>query len=109
MWTKVSNGTVLGDFNLHHPLWNPRSYTKHDPPADKLVDFMLQANMNPLLLPGSITFPTNNQAGGTSIDLVWGNKKAEEYILKCHTIEALNDHTSDHLPIEVLLNLEPKT
>ena len=62
--------------------------------------------MMPLLPLGTITFPTNNDAGGTSIDLVWGNARAEECVLKCHTIEAINDHTSDHFPIEVLLDLE---
>jgi len=100
---------IVGDFNLHHPLWNPRSYPKHDPLADELVDLMLHANMNLLLPPGTITYPTDNQAGGTAIDLVWGNDRAKEYVLKCHTVEVLNDHTSDHLPIEVLLDLEPRT
>ena len=41
-------------------------------------------------------------------DLIWGNDKAEESVLKCHTISTSNDHTSDHLPIEIILNLEPK-
>ena len=65
--------------------------------------------MTPLLPLGTVTFPTNNDAGGTSIDLVWGNVRAEECVLKCHTIEAINDHTSDHFPIEVLLDLEHRS
>ena len=99
---------MLGDFNLHHPLWNPQSYTKHDPQVNELVDLFMNINLKPLLPPGTITFPTNNTAGGTAIDLVWGNDKAEESVLKCHTISTSNDHTSDHLPIEIILNLEPK-
>src|SRR5437773_4837011 len=66
---------ILGDFNLHHPLWNPCSYTKHNPLADDLVELMMDINMMPLLPLGTITFPTNNDAGGTSIDLIWGNAR----------------------------------
>jgi Endonuclease-reverse transcriptase len=61
---------IGGDFNLHHPLWNPVNYTKHDPHADTLVDFMTEKSLQPLLPPGTITFPLENQSGGTAIDLV---------------------------------------
>ena len=99
---------MLGDFNLHHPLWNPQSYTKHDLQANELVDLLMDINLRPLLPPGTITYPTNNIAGGTTIDLVWGNDKAKENLLKCHTISAISDHTSDHLLVEIILNLESK-
>jgi hypothetical protein len=56
-----------------------------------------------------VTLPTNNEQGGTAIDLVWGNEEAENLIIKCHTIEANNDHVSDHLAIEIILNICPKT
>ena len=102
------NVIILGDFNLHHPLWNPQSYIKHDLQSNQIVDLFMGVNLRPLLPPGTITYPTNNRAGGTAIDLVWGNDKAEENLLKCHAISALNDHTSDHLPIEITLNLESK-
>src|SRR5579859_1314144 len=76
---------VAGVFNLHHPLWNPQGYAEHDPEADDLIDIMVDANLVPLLPPGTVTYPTNNAAGGTAIDLVWGNLKAEEIVIKCHT------------------------
>src|SRR5437667_7273948 len=57
-----------------------------------------------LLPPGTITYPCNTAAGGTTIDLVFGNEKAEECMLKCQ-ISADNDHVSDHLPIETILDL----
>ena len=41
---------ILGDFNLHHPLWNPCSYTKYDPLADELVELMMDINMMPFSL-----------------------------------------------------------
>src|SRR5579859_6231271 len=70
---------------------------------------MMEANLRPLLQAGTVTFPTNNEQGGTAIDLVWGNEETENLIVKCHTIEANNDHASDHLPIEIILNTCPKT
>jgi hypothetical protein len=70
---------------------------------------MMEANLRPLLQAGTVTFPTNNEQGGTAIDLVWGNEEAENLIIKCHTVEANNDHASDHLPIEIILNICPKT
>ena len=103
-----NNILVAGDFNLHHPLWNPQGYTGHESQADSLVDIMIEANLRPLLPSGTITFPTNNEQGGTAIDLVWGNENVEHLIIKCHTIEAAKDHASDHLPIEIIIDLEPK-
>ena len=32
---------IAGDFNLHHPLWNPTYHHKHDQQADELIDGML--------------------------------------------------------------------
>ena len=99
---------VAGDFNLHHPLWNPQGYPRQDPEADTLVEAMMEAHLHPLLPAGTITFPTNNEQGGTAIDLVWGNSEAKNLIIKCHTVESTNDHASDHLPIETILDLQPK-
>jgi len=99
---------IAGDFNLHHPLWNPQGYTEHDPEADDLIEIMIEANLMPLLPPGTVTYPTSNASGGTAIDLVWGNLKAEENTIKCHTIADDKDHASDHLPIEILLDITPR-
>jgi exonuclease III len=102
---------MAGDFNLHHPLWNPPNYDKQDqrdePQAEKLIAMMVELGLKPLLPSGTITFPGDEAAGraGTAIDLVWGNDKAQQAVLKCQ-IAADNDHGSDHLPIQTLLNLE---
>jgi hypothetical protein len=57
-----------------------------------------------LLPPSTITHPSENPSDGTTIDLVWGNHdEAEEILLKCDTTTTSNDHRSDHLPIEILL------
>jgi len=53
---------------------------------------------------GMIIYP----GAKTAIDLVWGNDRAEQGIIKCR-IAKHDDHGSDHLPIETILNLQPKT
>ena len=99
---------VAGDFNLHHPSWNPMGYVNQEPQAEILADIMMDANLKPLLPPVTVTFPTANESGGTAIDPVWGNEMAENIIIKCHTTENTNDHGSDHYPIEILFGLNPK-
>src|SRR5579859_7940001 len=69
---------------------------------------MMEANLRTLLPPGTVTFPTFNETGGTAIYLVWGNENAEDILLKCHTIEQTNDHGLDHHPIEIVLDLSLK-
>jgi len=93
---------ICGDFNLHHPLWNPTSYKVHDKQADELIDLMADHGLKLLLPPGTITFPRAE----TAIDLVWGNERTEHAIIKCQ-ISKHNDHGSDHLPIEIALDLHP--
>jgi hypothetical protein len=85
---------ILGDFNLHHPLWNPPHYEKHEDKADNLIQMMTTLGLNLVIPEGTITFPRS----GTAIDLVWGNNTAENLILRCG-IANTRDHGSDHLAI----------
>src|SRR5579859_4734714 len=94
---------IAGDFNLHHPLWNPPQYHRQDRQADELIEGMLQQEMQLMIPPGTITFPK----GKTAIDLVWGNEQAMSSVTKCH-IATENDPCSDHLPIETILDLTPQ-
>ena len=97
------NGIIVaGDFNLHHPLWNPPNYHVHDPEADVLIDIMSQVRLTPMLPAGTITF----RRAKTAIDLVWGNDYVEQRIIKCR-IASNCDHGSDHHPVETILNLQP--
>ena len=59
---------LAGDFNSHHPLWNPSGYLRHDAEGDALIDLAAMLGLSPLLPPGTITYPS----AGTAIDLVWG-------------------------------------
>ena len=89
---------IGGDFNAHHPLWNPSAYMRHDAKADTLVDMMAELGMNMLLPSGTITYPDT----GTAIDLVWGNNEAVNQTITCRIAEE-HDHSSDHLPIETTI------
>ena len=97
------NIIIAGDFNLHHPLWNPQGYTTHDRRAEALLDMMADYGLRLLIPPGTITFPRT----GTAIDLVWGNEATQDVLLKCQVAED-NDHGSDHYPIETVLDLTPR-
>jgi hypothetical protein len=91
---------MAGDFNCHHPLWNPPSYTRHDEEADNLIELAANMGLNLLIPPGTITFPNAE----TAIDLVWANPAATARMLKCGIAEHPGlDHGSDHLPIETLI------
>ena len=91
---------VAGDFNLHHPLWNPQRYSRHDDEADELVDFAASLGLSLLLPSGTVTYPTAD----TTIDLVWGNNEAICRMISCRIADE-NDHASDHLPIETIIAL----
>ena len=94
---------MVGDFNLHHPLWNPPHYDIHDHEAEDLIDLMATNGLNLILLPGTITFPRSN----TTLDLVWGNAQMEEKVLRCKVADN-HDHGSDHFPIITTLDLKPE-
>src|SRR5579871_1630452 len=89
---------MAGDFNCHHPAWNPPRYTRHDEEADKLIDLATDLGLNLLIPPGTITYPN----AGTAIDLVWANETAYTQMMKCG-IALSHDQGSDHLPIETWL------
>ena len=89
---------MAGDFNCHHPAWNPPRYTRHDEEADKLIDLATDLGLNLLIPPGTITYPN----AGTAIDLVWANETAYTRMMKCG-IALSHDQGSDHLPIETWL------
>jgi len=93
---------IGGNFNLHHPLWNPQVCHTQDNKAEELIEFMALLGLSPMLPAGTITFPRAN----TAIDLVWGNNRLEQGIIKCK-ISKKDDHGSDHLPIQTIVNLQP--
>ena len=53
-----------------------------------------------MIPPGTITYPN----AGTAIDLVWGNEKAADNMLKCKLAE-MHDVGSDYLPIQTEITI----
>ena len=43
---------ILGDFNLHHPLWNSPTYDKHHYIADELLDIVSEIGATLYILKG---------------------------------------------------------
>ncbi len=59
--------TLLGDFNLHHPLWGG-AQAPADPMAENIISFFNAHFLHPLLPQGSITHSEDGRE--TTIDLV---------------------------------------
>jgi hypothetical protein len=47
---KYGKIAIVGDFNLHHPLWNAYDYNCYDSKAEDLIDFMATNRLD-LILP----------------------------------------------------------
>ena len=84
---KYTTIIIAGDFNSHHPYWNPSEYTRHDEEADTLMEMITELELDLLIPAGTVTYPK----AGTAIDLVWGNDEAKNRTIKCQIAEK-NDH-----------------
>ncbi|OOQ82702.1 putative reverse transcriptase [Penicillium brasilianum] len=92
---------VLGDFNLHHPVWGGDDALR-DAKAEDLLDLMEMAGLDSWLAPGTVT---RDQAGSQStIDLVLASYALREQILVCEVDRDVHAD-SDHLPILTLLEI----
>lgn len=89
---------LLGDFNLHDPLWNPVNYLRQDPLAQDLIDTMLDYDLQLVSECGVPTFLRGETQ--TTIDLVLANEAAATALIECRTLPKLDfDMLSDHLGI----------
>ncbi|GAA5847270.1 hypothetical protein JCM11251_004203, partial [Rhodosporidiobolus azoricus] len=94
---------LAGDFNLRHPLWDPRLL---DPPSDEAEQARLTFEDSGLLLlrpPGYATFFGSSGEVAT-LDLALGNLLAEEMLVSA-TIDNSYEYGSDHCPLRVSLLL----
>ena len=98
----AQNTVVLGDFNLHHPLWSTihrRAGVGHSAQGLLTIieDFQLQ-------LLTELGTPTHRWNGGEStIDLTFATEDLASRIAYCK-IEPKLDCDSDHLPISVAID-----
>jgi hypothetical protein len=95
---------VLGDFNLHHPLWcGIRNPTTHKV-ADQLLDILHLYRLNLTLLHSSIT--RRAKGSESTIDLVFIDLSLQNKVVECQVCQDL-DHGSDHFPIATEIVLMP--
>lgn len=84
----ASSGPILlgMDSNLHHPTWNPPTYTHTHKAAEDLI---LLAASHHLTLRSELGTPTfysaSDKSTDTTIDLLWANEEAHELTKTCVT------------------------
>jgi len=89
---------VLGDFNLHHPLWSTvhryanQGIAATQPLLTIIEDFQLRL----LTVPGTTTHRW--KTGETTIDLTFGTEGVASRTIYCR-VDTSRDCDSDHLPI----------
>jgi exonuclease III len=98
---------LLGDFNLHHPLWCGPSYPLQHTLSDSLLTITREAGLSLALPTGTITrrIHTARRIQETTIDLSFLTHSLHDYVYKCRAAPEL-DHGSDHLPVSTELEWE---
>ncbi|KAJ5642579.1 hypothetical protein N7490_006579 [Penicillium lividum] len=93
---------IVGDFNLHHPVWGGDD-AEEDAKAEEVLELMDTANLELWTEPG---IPTRmNTVSQTTIDLVLASQKLRERLIACAVSEDTHAD-SDHLPIATSIDLE---
>jgi len=89
---------VLGDFNLHHPLWSTvhRRVNQRIAVTQPLLTIIEDFELKLLTMPGTTTHRW--QDGETTIDLTFGTKGVASRTIYCR-VDTSRDYNSDHLPI----------
>jgi exonuclease III len=95
---------IVGDFNLHHPIWSGDRVPVAHTAAERLIEVIFEQGGCELLTPpGTITYPT--ALGGTTIDLAFGSQELSNSLLECCIAKEL-DYGSDHQPIALRFQIE---
>jgi len=94
---------VLGDFNLHHPLWSTihRHASRGIPAAQPLLTIIEESQLQLLTVPGTTTHRWKQ--GETTIDLTFASEDLAARTIYCK-VDADLDHDSDHLPISIAID-----
>jgi hypothetical protein len=92
---------VLGDFNLHHPLWSAdHRRARSGPSAESLLRIIEDYQLQLLTVPGT---PTHRWKDGEStIDLTFASEDVAASVTHCKIDKDL-DCDSDHLPIALAI------
>lgn len=93
---------ILGDFNLHHPLWGGRHTLGTHNWSSILIDSMEERGLELANVQGTATRTCRDNK--TTIDLTWASTAALDILTEWRIADEL-DIGSDHLPIAVKLDL----
>ena len=93
---------ALGDFNLHHRFWGGPRVRHEEQEAKDLLEMMENLDMTSMLAPGTITYEEGD--GTSTIDLCWTTLGMVDRTIRS-TVNRDMDHDSDHLPINILLDI----
>ena len=96
---------ILGDFNLHHPMWGGPAVRQTDSESEDLITIMEDFDMSNALLPGTITYEEGEKK--STIDLCLLTMGLIDRVIKCQVDREL-DHDSDHLPIVTVMDMSVK-
>ncbi|KAJ6114107.1 hypothetical protein N7512_007552 [Penicillium capsulatum] len=93
---------VLGDFNLHHPLWSAdHRRARSGRSVEHLLRIIEDSQLQLLTVPGT---PTHRWKDGEStIDLTFASEDIAAHVTCCKIDKGL-DCDSDHLPIALAIN-----
>ena len=94
---------ILGDFNLHHPIWNSWLRLTQHAYADFLIDIVDEFKLQLLTPQGLETWSARDT--NSTIDLMFATPFLSEALIKCD-LEHNLDHQSDHLLIRTELQLQ---
>jgi hypothetical protein len=88
------NSILLGDFNTHHPWWDPLA--RKSPNSDKLVEWLEEKGLELANEPGTATFFRPNLIRESVLDLTLATRSLATYI---EDWQVLRDIGSDHFGI----------
>jgi len=100
--SRAAEQIVVGDFNLHHPMWGGERAVQADAEALELSEVMEHHGLQSTLQPGTITYEERNFRSTIDFSLVYMGLLDRSI---SSTVERELDHDSDHLPITMAIDL----
>jgi endonuclease/exonuclease/phosphatase family metal-dependent hydrolase len=98
----MNEQVLLGDFNLHHPMWGGPGTRYTDPESEDLIAIIEDYELSNTLLPSTITY--EERTSRSTIDLCMVTMGLVDRVIRSHVDRDL-DHDSNHLPISTMLDI----
>ena len=99
---------LLGDFNRHHPTWEPANnahLTSPDRLLNPLLDLIINMRLEMALPRYLETLEARNGGRWTRPDNVWRNTDSASSVVTCDIWDGARPTNTDHLPIITTLDL----